>query len=947
VNLLPTGLSVLILSASLGCVRHVPAPVPAAGEAPLERALAALGLNSDDLYLPRASEAGYHIPTSFPALDAALAEPLALPPLAEQLGQRLDLAQTPLAILRAAGRFQPGGTAAGPGGDEEAPEPVAQRRPAPSPTELIDSAAGQLLLAHFPEAFRLEVRALCLALETTATRLDSCKSDGPLRPPPRAAEEFFLEPWAGQSRYRNHPTGIQEEFLAYAQTVDLGCVRSSSEQLLATLNDLLPRLRQAAEELPESGGAVIQLDTSIGPVLIGSRGPDVYALDAALVLDPGGDDRWTAGAGSNLGLPSPISLAIDLAGNDNYSCDRSHCQGSGFGGVGILIDQGEGNDAYFAGSQAQGAALLGFGLLWDDGGNDSYQADSYGQGAGTLGVGLLLDSGGNDRNIIRARGQGFAATGGLGIYADLGGDDQRRLGLPGESPHGPFAGGGQGAAWGTRSLPWYGASSLHGGVGLLYDRAGNDSYYARAYGQGYGWMLSLGMLLDRAGNDHYVAEWFGQGAAQHLAAGLLIDGAGQDLYEGSNSVQAAALDRSTGILWDRGDGADRYRIAPVGSALVRELGAGQAWAAQPHALAVLVDEAGDDSYATVTTGMAYSLPPSRPDRPALAFFMDTGGSDSYSLGQPRSGGSPAQGATWLQPGASVGMDTHSAHPGWAGASAPAAPLAGFSYAPGPPPAREGSDLPPGDLDGDATARWAALESAYRSRLDPATEIEPIHIETIRDLARTDSQPAVRRAAARLLVARGEVEGLTVLIDSLSFHSEETHRPSSISSLPYWLSIATGIPEHSSYDDWREAWRQLEGQFDPSAGWERVRTLDTILLASGRGDLTPIQDLCDTSRDSNLAELQPACAQLLGFWAWTLGHPESGSRRNLALAIELGQQAILLAPGEAEHFVNLARTLHGQGHRDLALRALDQAEFLDPDAFPLLALKRQLDDEAEQ
>ena len=946
----PLGLVLLtLLCTAVGCPRRTPIPVPASGEAPLDRALAALGVSPETLRLPRAEEAGYSIPTSFPAVDSALAEPLGLAPMAVLLGQGLDGADTPVAILRAAQAFQPGAPSAEAG---LSPEPGSQKtaaRQAPLPTEIIDSPRGQLSLAHLPESFRSEFRSLCAVIETAAAALDACEESGRLRPPPRAAEEFFIEPWAGQARYRNHPTGVQEGFLDFAQRIDLSCVRAASETLLSDIDSLTPRLQAAAEELPEHG-ATIEFDTAIGRVLIGSRGPDTHTKEAALILDPGGNDQWTGPAGANLGVRGPLSVAIDLSGNDNYECKRSHCQGSGFGGVGILMDFGEGADNYFAGSQSQGAGLLGFGLLWDEGGNDVYQADSYAQGAGTLGVGLLLDGGGHDRTVLRARGQGFAATGGLGIYADLKGNDSRRIGLAGESPHGSLAGGGQGAAWGTRSVPWRGATSLHGGVGLLYDREGNDTYYARAYGQGAAWMLSVGLLLDQAGDDHYVAEWFGQGAAQHLAAGLLIDGGGRDLYEGTNSVQAVALDRSVGLLWDRGTDSDHYRIGTTGSSLAREIGPGQAWAAQAHALAFLVDDAGDDSYSAAQDGLSYGLPPARPDRPAYAFFFDLDGSDSYSLGRARSGGSPAEGAIWLHGGAAVGMDTRSAHPGWSSSLAlPAAPAKGFTYTPataGSSPNGPTSTLPAGDLSGDATARWAALESAYRQRLKPGEPVDSIDIEAIRTLAQGDSDPAVRRAAARLLFARGNIEGLDILIGSLSFDSEDTRRPSAISSLPYWLSIATGISEYSTFSTWQSEWSDLRDDFPTTAAWERVQALDAMLLASGHAELATLQEICEEVRSLKIEPLLAPCAQVLGFWAWALGHPESKGRQDLTLAVKLGQQAILLDPGEAEHFVNLARALVGQGEKTLALLALDKAELLDPDALPLLALQRQLAEEME-
>lgn len=939
---LGVGLLVLTASWTLGCPKKPVLSKPGPNEAPLEKSIQVLGLSLDDLALPRSVEAGYQIPTQSPALDAALARPLALPPRAEAVGIALDEADSPTQILAATRSLSPRGSA------EPAPPSSAPRsdRPiAPPPTELIDSEKGKLLLGHLPEDFVSNLRALCAALELAEAGLHQCQAEGRLRAPARAAEEFFVEAWGGTSRYRNHPTGVQREFLEHAASIDLPCVHAQTEALLGTLEELLPGLKASTKKLPASGGNLLNIETSLGPIVVGGLGTDKHSQDAALLIDPGGDDAWSNNAGSNLGLRSPLSVAIDLGGNDSYSCERSYCQGAGYGGVGILIDVGEGNDDYFAGSQAQGAGFLGVGVLWDQGGDDAYQADSYGQGAGTLGLGLLLDGGGNDRAVIRARGQGFGATGGLGILSDLSGNDQRRLGLSAAPVHGPLSGGGQGGAWGTRSFPWLGTPSLHGGVGLLYDRAGSDGYYARAFGQGAAWFLSMGLLLDRAGDDHYIAEWFGQGAGIHLAAGLLLDGGGSDVYEGTNTVQAAAMDRSLGVLWDRGKENDTYRVAPVGGALQKELGGGQAWARQAHALAVLVDEGGDDNYTAGWDGLGFSVAPARPDQRALALLVDLAGKDIYSLGHSRAGATPADGATWVQDWGGMGMDTASTRPGWEQSSGASPPSLPFSYSPGGTNEFEIPGLPEGNLEGDATARWAALEAAARERsVDGATE-DPVGVEAARRHALNDPDPSVRRSAARLLFAQGELEGLDILIDSLVFRSEETWRPGAISSLPYWLSVATGIPADSDEDGWREGWKARQAELDPAAALQRTAVLDRALLTASRGDLDQLVATCTEAIDQELDAVSEPCGQLVGLWAWVLGHPESAERHDPARAVELGQLAVQWTPNQAEHFVNLARAFHAEGNTELALSALEKATLLDPDDPALLVLQRVLDDAA--
>ena len=86
------GVAVLI-----GCPKPVPPPPdPAPGEAPLERGLRLASRSLDSLELPRAAEAGYFVPTAYPAVDAVLARPLAAAPFADRLGDALDAAAGPL-----------------------------------------------------------------------------------------------------------------------------------------------------------------------------------------------------------------------------------------------------------------------------------------------------------------------------------------------------------------------------------------------------------------------------------------------------------------------------------------------------------------------------------------------------------------------------------------------------------------------------------------------------------------------------------------------------------------------------------------------------------------------------------------------------------------------------------------------------------------------------------
>lgn len=160
------------------------------------------------------------------------------------------------------------------------------------------------------------------------------------------------------------------------------------------------------------------------PVLcVGGEGANTYARDYALQVDLGGDDTYanSAGAADPLGNGLAASVVLDLGGNDRYASPVPSATGAG---------------------AVQGAADVGgIGMLVDASGNDVYEATATegtagGQGMGAAGVGLLADLAGNDTYRVvnespadvtgaseTARGQGNGVLGGMGILLDRTGDD--------------------------------------------------------------------------------------------------------------------------------------------------------------------------------------------------------------------------------------------------------------------------------------------------------------------------------------------------------------------------------------------------------------------------------------------------------------------------------------------------------------------------------------------
>lgn len=361
------------------------------------------------------------------------------------------------------------------------------------------------------------------------------------------------------------------------------------------------------------GLVIAKMQTPFGPFVIGGRGPNVYRRPFAFVLDLGGDDRYLARAGSGVGDLGPfLSATIDLGGNDDYESRALADQGAGILGLGALLDF-EGADTYRAGFLSQGCGFFGSGLLYDAEGDDIYEAHMCVHGAATVGLGLLVDVQGRDIYDAYGCAQGFAGTFGVGTLADLEGNDVYRAG--GHYLHRPlrpldFRSYAHGFAIGSRPR-------AGGGIGVLYDRSGNDFYNAEIYAQGTSYWYSLGMLIDESGQDIYNATQYAQGAGVHLSIGYLCDGAGDDSYHSRfGPGQGGAHDLAVGILID-GQGDDTYSIS------------GGQGVALTNSVAILLDGEGNDTY--MTTEDKHGQGGVRPARGFgnIGLFVDMEGRDCY------------------------------------------------------------------------------------------------------------------------------------------------------------------------------------------------------------------------------------------------------------------------------------------------------------------------------
>ena len=420
--------------------------------------------------------------------------------------------------------------------------------------------------------------------------------------------------------------------------VEYSLLYAGIEDLAMILDTLMPFIDSVRNELP-----AFEFKTPYGAVKIAGEGDDDYDGDYLLLIETGGDDSYKR-AGANPDFRHPVSIVIDLDGSDRY-INTSHdpAIAAGVLGAGILIDW-RGDEMYESNGTGEGAGLFGLGLLYDREGTDHYEGFTNCQGSGTFGSGILVDVAGDDvyHGIRGIQGYGF--TKGCGLLLDLEGDDHyvaRNDTVPFPSPQSPDynAAMAQGFGFGKRA-DFTDGKSLAGGVGVLADAQGDDTYDAGVFAQGAGYWYGVGMLTDKEGNDTYSGVWYVQGSGAHFAVGVLNDVEGNDEYSATkNMAQGAGHDFTVGYLLEE-SGDDVYNAPNL------SLGGGNA-----SGFGFFWDREGDDVYnvrAKTTLGLAnIGRRGGLRDRClCIGLFMDTGGgNDTYPRDKPA-----RNNKVWFQPG---------------------------------------------------------------------------------------------------------------------------------------------------------------------------------------------------------------------------------------------------------------------------------------------------------
>jgi hypothetical protein len=361
--------------------------------------------------------------------------------------------------------------------------------------------------------------------------------------------------------------------------------------------------------------------TPAGRILIGGTSRHWYRdLDAAFILDLGGDDFYTGNSGGSQGWALPVAVCIDAAGDDAYESTLKSCQGTGCLGVGGLLDL-SGDDQYLGLQWCQGTGYFGVGWLQDLAGDDTYRGRTFCQGVGLFGLGLLLDEAGDDRYEGDCHVQGVGLPRGIGALVDAAGDDAyyaKGLYPTNYGDAGIFDAWSQGCGTGFRTV-------ASGGLGLLVDGAGRDRMEAGNFSQGGGYYYAIGILQARGPEDDvYIGSRYDQGFAAHQAVGAFLEEGGDDRYLTRQGV-------AQGLAWD-------------------------------ECVTLFRDAAGDDAY---QGGGFFSQGASAHN--SFCFFLDHGGRDRYDYapGPARAGGNDYHGGTSF----SLFVDEGGAPDGYTAASA--------------------------------------------------------------------------------------------------------------------------------------------------------------------------------------------------------------------------------------------------------------------------------------
>ena len=471
------------------------------------------------------------------------------------------------------------------------------------PKETASISAGQLKnAALLPQELQEPVGDLVSAIGATNAQIKDALSK--LTPDEKRLLIESLPQWAAvgtdiQFEFVTKPKMTLDAMYAALAKVNLAEIRAASLLLDKEVQEALPKLRLAAASGWKSRAVFSENGVNVE---ICGVGDDLHeSKNTNLCIDLGGRNRYTGRYGAGIGY---ASVLIDL-GNDIKSDFPDASAGVGVLGVGMAFFEGSRPDL-IAKNIAFGAGLAGVGEIKVD---QAFRMEcrSIGQGFGMCGVGLLIGSKGTDTQKIGYLGQGAGMLGGVGWLFNPAGNDRYRAG--GLVPDGVSQNGFISRAQGYSGI-------FPGGIGLLTDNAGDDLYEAGTEAQGCASGLGIASLYDLSGNDAYFAQRQAQAYAESEGCALLFDLGGDDVYMvRENQCHAFAIDRSFAMVLDR-SGNDV--VAAHDS---------QPATAQEGSIAIYLDAEGSDTF-TGPVGVGVQIN----GRFGIGVFVDYGGDSRIAVG---------------------------------------------------------------------------------------------------------------------------------------------------------------------------------------------------------------------------------------------------------------------------------------------------------------------------
>lgn len=621
-----------------------------------------------------------------PDFQALLKYPLRLPAYGNETAKWFDDAmsgQTPVASAIAAASARLGKN------PSTCPDPswfiVDQNDPSPLTTALgnlanayatdFDADATSTLVAGVPMDLQRALAVIVNALSAAGQTISTARSAAPTT---FTAKLEQTPAWIRGFSVFTPPGWTTAQASAF-DAIDVGAMAQAA-LWVATAIESVELKRFAGTTLD-----AVSIPTALGTIVLHGAGNDDYepknGFDNALfLLDTGGDDTYNVPVGAT-SANQFLSLAVDLGGKDSYgyvpvpnaqdnaghrlpsdaggrnsgvSTSTTLREGAALLGVGMMWDYGTDDDKYRSLTTSQGVGVFGVGVLYDEGGNDDYAAESLCQGGGAWGIGLLLDAAGNDKYLAYNSAQGFGFTQGVGALVDEGGDDTYYT-----DPGDPAVGGD--ALYPNAQLPGVGNTSMSqgageghrpdspdpgwefpGGLGVLRDAHGKDSYVTSVFGQAASFAMGIGLLLEGDGDDTYEGLWYVQGANAHTSVAYFDDKAGNDQYDPTFPIRATSIgvghDYSVAVHYDEG-GDDTYH----GPGL--SLGSGN-----DNGIGLMVVVGGTDSFradAVNSLGSANNgdqQGTSRAKIQTLGVFVKASGVGSYQVGGLDAGTYP--GSNW-------------------------------------------------------------------------------------------------------------------------------------------------------------------------------------------------------------------------------------------------------------------------------------------------------------